>query len=154
MEKEHKAKCVTIDNIISLVSSGRFVKNKIWFGGCSAVFVFEIPASALAAFFFFFSLKFFKFLTQFLFSKSFTNNNKNSPLFFWSWFRWLYLFRTFLKCSLHFSNHIAIHFWVCNSHRFVVEWESCSAFFFFVIVNSYSWNKIFSKFISFTLHCA
>lgn len=48
----------TIDNIISFVSSGRFVKNKIWFGGCSAVFVFALPESAFAAFFFFFSLKF------------------------------------------------------------------------------------------------
>lgn len=28
-----------MDNIISFVSSGRFVKNKIWLGGCSGIVV-------------------------------------------------------------------------------------------------------------------
>lgn len=40
----------SIDNIISLVSSGRLVKNRIWFGGCSAVELFGL--SAFEAFFF------------------------------------------------------------------------------------------------------
>lgn len=57
MWKRMKLKFNTIDNIISLVSSGRFVKNNIWFGGCSAVFVLALPDSAFAAFFFFFSLE-------------------------------------------------------------------------------------------------
>lgn len=50
-----------IDNIISEVSSGRFVKNRIWLGGCSALTLFRIPApgipcpiSLLGSLFFFF----------------------------------------------------------------------------------------------------
>lgn len=45
-----------MDNIISLVSSGRLVKNRIWLGGCSAVLV-GTPESVFADDFFFFSLK-------------------------------------------------------------------------------------------------
>lgn len=42
-----------IDNIISLVSSGKLVKNKIWFGGCSTVLDPLLPVSALVTLFFF-----------------------------------------------------------------------------------------------------
>lgn len=44
-----------IDSIISLVSSGKFVKKRIWFGGCSAV-EFTLPPSVPPGAFFFLSL--------------------------------------------------------------------------------------------------
>lgn len=40
-----------IDNIISLVSSGKLVKKRIWFGGCSAVGL-TLPSVAPGTFFF------------------------------------------------------------------------------------------------------
>ena len=36
----------SIDNIISLVSSGRLVKNKIWLGGCSGIVVGPLVVTA------------------------------------------------------------------------------------------------------------
>ena len=38
-----------IESIISLVSSGRFVRNRIWLGGCSGITVGAAPGAGAAA---------------------------------------------------------------------------------------------------------